>query len=317
MTTHQPSPPWDVIVVGGSAAGLSTALMLGRARRRVLVVDAGQPRNRFAEHMHGVLGHEGRSPGDLVRQGRDECTGYGVEFVHGTATHVTDEAADGLLVGINTADGERRERTRALVLATGITDQLAPVPGLAAHWGTDVLHCPYCHGWEVRDQRLGVLAVSPMSLHQAHMVRQWSDDVVLFSAAAGELDTAERARLAARGVEVVESPAAEVLAEGGRITGVRTHDGRTVAIDALFTFGLPIPHDDCVADLGLTRAEMPGLGSFIAVDPSGHTSHERIWAAGNVVNPMANVPVAMAAGAMAGAVANGWLVDQDFELAGA
>ena len=299
---------WDVIVVGGGAAGLSAALMLGRARRRVLVVDAGEPRNRYAAHMHGVLGHEGLDPAELLRRGRGEVEGYGVEVRPGSVDHV-DEDAEGVTVRLSSGESER---ARALIVATGITDALPEIPGLADHWGTSVLHCPYCHGHEVRDQRLGVLTTSPTGLHQALLIRQWSDDVTVFTAGLGGLDPADERRLLARGVRLVEQPVVEVLDHHGRLNGVRTADGEIVELDAIFTAGSAVPHDGFLAHLGLDRED--GLfGSFLTVDPTGRTSSERIWAVGNVVNPMANVPVAIAAGTMAGAFVNAVLVSHDFD----
>ncbi|MGO2745393.1 NAD(P)/FAD-dependent oxidoreductase [Microbacterium sp.] len=312
MNAATSSPVWDAIVVGGGAAGLSAALLLGRARRRVLVIDAGSPRNRFAAHMHGVLGNEGTPPAELLRKGRAEVAAYGIEFLDGTVQNV--EAADsGLAIVLSTG---RAQRARALVVASGIVDELPDVPGLAPRWGTSVLHCPYCHGWEVRDQRLGVLATSPMGLHQTQLVRQWSDRVVLFAAGLGTLDPVAEQRMRARGVEVVASPVVEILGEDDRITGVRTGDGRMVEVDAVFTTGAPRPNDGFLTGLGLSRTDSPfGLGSFLSVDQAGKTSHDQVWAIGNVVNPAANVPMAIGAGAFAGGAVNGALVEEDFDLA--
>ncbi len=307
------SPSWDAIVIGGGAAGLSAALLLGRARRRTLVVDAGLPRNRLAAHMHGVLGNEGTPPLDLVQRGRAEAAAYGVAFRAGAVAAVREDG-DALTVVLEEG---AEERTRALVVASGISDELAAVPGLAERWGTSVLHCPYCHGWEVRDRRLAVLASSPASLHQAKMVRQWSGDVVLFSAGLGALDPEDERLLRARGVEIVASPAIEVIGEGTAVAAIRTADGAEIPVDAVFTGGRPVPHDGFLDELRLARAELPsGLGAFLQADAAGKTSHPRIWAAGNVVNPMTTVPMAIGAGAMAGAAVNGALVEDDFRLAG-
>ena len=175
-----------------------------------------------------------------------------------------------------------------------------------------MLHCPYCHGWEVRDRRLGVLLTSPLGLHQAQLVRQWSDSVVVFTSAVGPLDSSVAHRLAARQVEIVDEPVVEVLGDGTDVTGVRLSNGRIVELGAIFTAAALDPHDGFLAHLALDRADTP-VGSFLAVDQTGRTSHPRIWAAGNVVNPAANVPVSMGAGAMAGAALNAALVEEDFD----
>ncbi|MFD1858925.1 NAD(P)/FAD-dependent oxidoreductase [Aeromicrobium camelliae] len=297
---------YDVLIVGGSAAGLSAALTLGRAMRRVAVIDAGEPRNRFAPHMHAVLGNEGAEPGALLRKGREEAAAYGVTFVAGTALAVD---ADDRTVTVATDQGD--VTARALIVATGLTDELPSVPGLVEHWGTAVLHCPYCHGWEVRGRRIGVLGGSPMSTHQAQLVRQWTDQLTFFTAG-DDLDPEMRQRLRARGVEVIDTPVSAVLSDDGRFAGVRLDDGQEIALDALFAAPTPRPHDEFLAGLDLERADSP-VGSFISVDPTGQTSHRRIWAAGNVVNPGANVPISIAAGVTAGAVANMALVTEDFD----
>ncbi len=299
---------WDAIILGGGAAGLATALMLGRALRRTLVIDAGSPRNRFAAHMHGVLGHDGVPPQDLLARGREEVARYGVEVRPGRAARV-DLVDGGVVVTLD--DGGAPLTAGALVLATGMTDVPPEVPGLAERWGSGVLHCPYCHGWEVRGQRLGVLAASPLSPHQAELVRQWSDHVTFFTAGlGGPLDDDVAARLRARGVALEEAAVAEVLGDGGAVTGVRLADGRVVELDALFTGAMAQPHDDAVAHLGLDRADTP-VGSFLAVDTFGKTSAERIWAAGNVVDPGATVPMSSGAGARVGGMVNMALVADD------
>lgn len=299
---------WEVIVVGGGAAGLSAALMLGRARRRVLVVDSGEPRNRFATHMHGMLGRDGTDPGELLSRGREEVSAYDVTIRSGAVDDVSD-APDGLRVRL--ADGTTVS-ARALVAASGLTDDLPDVPGLSDQWGTGVLQCPYCHGWEVRRQRLAVLGTSPMSLHQAELIRQWSDQLVFFTALCGPISPEIAARLRSRGVRLVDSPVAEILSDGDRLTGVRTVDGLTTAVDAVFTAPMPRPHDDYLANLALDRADSP-VGSFISVDATGKTSHPRVWAVGNIVNPPANVPASMGAGSMAGGMVNMALVTEDFD----
>jgi thioredoxin reductase len=305
-----PANVWDAIVVGGGAAGLSAALMLGRARRSVLVIDGGEPRNRFAAHMHGVLGHDGRDPLDLLAKGRAEVAGYGGQVVSGTVAGVVE--ADDLLV-VETVAGHR-VRSRTLVAATGIRDRLPDIPGLAERWGRSVLHCPYCHGWEVRGRRFGVLATSAFSLHQAQLVRQWSDRVTYFDNGLGLLDADTRARLESRDIAIVLPAAVEVIGDGDAVTGVRTEDGRITAVDAIFTGGVLEPQDGYLGALALPRTDGP-VGSFLTVDPAGRTGHPRVWAVGNLVNPQATVPVAISSGAMAGAQINFALVSKEFDAA--
>jgi len=307
---------WDVIIAGGGPAGLSAALMLGRARRRVLVIDAGSPRNRFAAHMHGVLGHEGRAPGELRERGRAEAASYGVEFADAEVVEVTripgaPEARPGLRV-VDSDGGAHI--SRALVVATGLADDLPDVRGLAERWGTSVLHCPYCHGWEVAGQRLGVLTTSPLGMHQAELIRQWSDRVTVFTSGLGELSDETVRRFGARGVALESEPVAEVLGEGERIEAVRLRDGREVEIDALFTMGRLRPLDGFLAVLDLRRAQTP-WGEALDVDQTGRTSDPRVWAFGNVVNPGATVPKSMGDASFSAGFLNGVLVAEDFDAA--
>ena len=335
------STHYDAIVIGGGAAGLSAAQALGRSLRKTLVIDAGAPRNRFAARMHNVLGHDGIPPLELLERGRAEARGYGVEFASGTVVAVRELADEsGLSVDFRGSTPSESERAGSaesatvaaetagtagtagtatvtagiLIVATGVSDTLPDVPGLAEYWGSSVLHCPYCHGWEVRGSRLAVLATSPMSLHQATLIRQWSEQFTVFSAEIGELDPAVAEALRARGTAIVPDPVIEVLGDGERVTGVRTADGVEHPIDAIFTMGTLTAHDGFLSELQLDRTDMP-FGSFLAVDAAGRTSHPRIWAIGNIANPMATVPIAMGAGAMAGGAANFVLVEDDVAAA--
>ena len=184
-----------------------------------------------------------------------------------------------------------------MIVATGITDELPDIPGLAERWGRSVLHCPYCHGWEVRDQRLGVLTTSPLGIHQAQFVRQWSERVVVFTAGLGTLDPVMEERLFSRGIELVAAPVTKVIGDGDQVTSVRAHDG-------------------FLAHLDLARTESPfGSDATLTVDFAGKASGRRIWAIGNVVNPMATVPMAIGAGATTDGAVNAALVEEDFDPA--
>ncbi|MEO7262077.1 MAG: NAD(P)/FAD-dependent oxidoreductase [Jatrophihabitantaceae bacterium] len=295
---------YDVVVVGGGAAGLSAALVLGRARRRVAVVDAGAPRNAPAAHMQGFLSRDGLPPADLLAAGRAEVTGYGVELVEDQAVGIDA----GFYVRLA---GGRVLKARRILVATGVHDDLPDIPGVRERWGRDLLHCPYCHGWEVRDQPIGVLGTQPGSVQHALLVRQWSEDVVFF-VHSYDLTPAERVQLAGRGVRVVSGELARLVIEADRLTGVELTDGRVIARTAVFIRPRNVPHaDGLLAGLGCQVNE----ASFVTVDATGRTSAFGVWAAGNVVDPRAQVITSAGAGSAAAIAMNADLVEEDVERA--
>jgi thioredoxin reductase len=298
---------WDVIIVGAGSGGLSAALMLGRARRRVLVVDGGAPRNAVAAHMHGVIGRDGWSPVDLVAVGRTEVERYGVVVTAGEV--VSAELVDtGFAVDL--ASGERHHGRRMLV-ATGLRDELPQIPGLAEQWGTGAVVCPYCDGWEVRDQRIAVLATGPLSTHQAQMLRQWSPQVTYFTNAR-ELGDDDALALTARGIGIERRAIAAVDPDvDGRLRGIRLEGGDTTSVDSIFLHTKPVPNDALLRALGAAAVENYGGGTWVEVDITGRTSVPTLWAVGNVVNPSATVPVSAAGGNMAGATINGDLIEEE------
>ncbi|GAA3466192.1 bifunctional NAD(P)/FAD-dependent oxidoreductase/class I SAM-dependent methyltransferase [Nonomuraea roseola] len=302
---------YDVVVVGGGAAGLSGALTLARARRTVLVIDAGQPRNAPAGHVHGYLAREGVSPADLLAAGRAEVSGYGGQIVRGSVV-AAERASDGFRVRLD--DGSSVVAGRLLV-TTGLVDELPDVRGLAERWGREVLHCPYCHGWEVRDQAIGVLADGPFAVHQALLWRQWSSDVTLFLHTQDGLGDDEREQLAARDISVVEGPVAALEVSDDRLTGVRLADGRVLPCEAVVVAPRLTARTDVLTGLGLepTDQEMGGhvVGSSIAADPSGATAVQGVWVAGNVANLTEQVIGAAGAGVRAGAAINADLIDEE------
>jgi thioredoxin reductase len=291
---------YDVVVIGGGAAGLSAALVLGRARRRVAVVDAGAPRNTPAAHMHGYLSRDGTPPADLLTLGRDEAAAYGVEFIAGQVVSVEPEFTVAL------ADGQALQ-TRRLLIATGATDEIPPIPGAQQRWGKDLLHCPYCHGWEVRDQPLGVLGTNTSSVEHAQLVRQWSDDLIFFTHR-HELTQAEREQFEARGIRVVDGEVRALVVEDDRLRGVVLGDGRTVERTALFMRPEVRPRLDGL--LEHLACETDDLG-FIRADKTGRTTVAGVWAAGNAANPRAQVITAAGEGSAAAISINADLVHED------
>ncbi len=311
---------YDVVVVGGGAAGLSGALALGRSRRSVLVLDTGEPRNAPADGVHGYLGREGTPPAELLAAGRAEVEAYGVrvEQVGARAARPWDRPGTGFVV---TCEDGREVEARRLLVATGLVDRLPDLPGVREHWGRGVLHCPYCHGWEVRDRAVVVLATSALAAHQALMWRQLTDRVTLVvDAALAPVPTpTDRERLDARGVVVVESTVAAVVGGPGALRGVRLGDGRLLEAGAVVVAGSLEARSALLEGLGVGTEEVCRgevvLGSRVVTGPTGATSVPGVWAAGNVTDPMAQVVVSAGAGLLAGAAVNGDLVEEDAEAA--
>lgn len=315
-TDGPPSGTYDAVVIGGGAAGLNGALMLARSRRSVVVIDSGTPRNAPASGVHGLLGLDGTPPAELLERGRTEVRGYGGTVRSGEvvkAAAAAPSAAGDPRFAVVLADGTTLHARRLLV-ATGLRDVLPDVPGLAEHWGRGLVHCPYCHGWEVRDEPIGVLAVGPASVHQALLFRQLTDDLVYF---AGNtlLDEDTRARFAARGIRVVDAAVERVVADDdGGIAGVRLVDGQTVSRRVLSVATTMLARTDGLAGLGLPTQDLPnGMGSHLVAGMAGTTGVPGVWVAGNATDPSAQVGASAAAGALAGAHLNADLVTADTE----
>jgi thioredoxin reductase len=304
---------YDVVVVGGGAAGLGGALILGRARRSVLVVDAGEPRNAPASGVHGFLTRDGMDPAELLRAGRAEVRRYGGRVVEGGRVASAALVDGGFAVGLE--DG-RRVGARRLLVATGLVDELPDVPGIRERWGRDVLHCPYCHGWEVRDRAIGVLAGGPLSVHQALLFRQLSADVKFFSHTTEPPTDEQAEQLATRGISMVDGEVASLEVVEDRLVGVRLGDGRVVSREALAVSPRMTARAGFLAALGLRPAEHPaGVGVYIPSDATGRTDVPGVWVAGNVTDLVAHVGAAASSGAAAAAQINADLVAEDTENA--
>ncbi len=316
MSTHTPRTVerhCDVAIIGGSAAGLAAALQLSRQRRSVIVVDTGEPRNAPAAHMHSYLGYEGRTPGALTAAGREEVRSYGGEIVTGHAVDVTrtDTGFRVHLAGGNTVVA------RKVVAATGLVDDLPDIEGLAPHWGDSVIHCPFCHGYEVRDQSVVQIITHAMGLHPAVMLRQLTDRLTLVLHDGVASDDARLDPFWAAGVRVLDGPVQRVVADAdGRLTAVELADRTRIDADTVMISTRFRVRADPFASLGLTPVPHPsGLGDHIETDAMGSTSVPGVFAAGNLTDPSQQVLQAAAAGSWAGGMISALLAQEDLEAA--
>ena len=285
----------DAIIIGGSFAGLSAAMYIARARRWVRVVDAGSPRNRFAAHSHGFFAQDGSAPGAMLATARAQVAAYPTaSFVEGEAAGAAGEA-DGFSVTL--ASGEVLE-SRRLVLAFGISDELPAIPGLAERWGASVLHCPYCHGYEFSGQRLGVLSVSPMSLHQAMLIAEWGP-TTLYLDGGPEPDPEALAALRERGVAIEPAPVRALHGDGARLFAVELDDGRMSDVDALYLGPRTRLNSDIAQQLGCETDEGT-WGRVVRTDDQRTTTVPGVFAAGDITRSAHNVTWASADGVTAG-----------------
>lgn len=290
----EPSP-FDVIIIGGSYAGMSAAMQLARARRRILVVDGGMRRNRFAATSHGFLGQDGRAPDAIAAEGKRQLMAYPtVQWLDGEAKQAT-QVPDGFAVRMTSG---QLVRARLLVLATGVVDELPEVPGLAERWGKHVFHCPYCHGYELGQGNIGVLAVGPVSLHHATMLPDWGK-VTLFTNGAIELDETQRQAFIARGV-TIEPERVEGIVDAATVV---LADGRRVVMDGLFTASRTHVASPVAEQLGCRFEESP-IGTYIQTDALKATSVQGVFACGDAARMAGSVAFAVGDGVQAGVAAH-------------
>src|SRR4051794_10351326 len=299
--------PLDCIIVGAGPAGLNAALVLGRARRRVLVLDSGAPRNHATHEMHGVLGHDGLDPADLRARGREELARYGVEVVGADV-----DAAAVLDGGVRLTWDDKVEVTRTVILATGMLDAVPDIPGFGEVWGTSAHTCPYCDGFEHRDERIAVLAAGARGEHLALLLRQWSDDVVVLSNGPHDLAPDQLARLHALGIPIIETPVMALDGDDdGRLRRVRLDNGETLDRDALFFYVGWQLRSHLARALGCRLRD----DGSIAVDAERAPPVARVYAAGNCAAPRALVPAAAGSGVTAAVAINVRLSLEDADTA--
>jgi len=253
--------------------------------------------------MQGFLSRDGTPPAELLAAGRDEVTSYGGDLVRGTVTAIGPHPDAGFEV--TTEDG-RVVGARRVLVTTGLRDEVPDLPGVRERWGRDLLHCPYCHGYEVRDQRLGVLGGTPEAAQHALLIRQWTHDVVYFPHT-GPVSPVEREQLMARAIGIVEGPVSRLVVEDDALTGVELEDGRVVPRDAVFVRPGLAPNSHLLLSLGCAADE----GGWVVADTTGRTSVPGVWVAGNAANPRAQVVTAAGEGSAAAIAINNELVEDD------
>jgi thioredoxin reductase len=304
----------DVCVIGGSAAGLAAALQLGRQRRSVIVVDDGEPRNGPAAHMHSFLGRDGRPPSELIAAGREEVRSYGGEILAGLVSRVSRTEAGDFRVGLA---GGHSIVARRVLAATGLVDELPDVDGLAEHWGRDVIHCPFCHGYEFRDRRIVQIVTHPMGLHTAGLFRQLSAELTVVLDDTADVDDAELDALRASGVKIVEGQVSRVVTgSDGHVAAVAVAGHGSIDADAVVIGPRFRVRAEPFASLGLRPAAHPtGLGDFLSTDATGATAVPGLYAAGNATDPSQQVLQAAADGSRTGAMISFSLASDDIHAA--
>jgi thioredoxin reductase len=320
-TTSNPlAAEYDAVVIGGGAAGLSAAVTLGRALRSVVVIDAGEPRNAPAAGVHGFLSRDGINPRELLELGRAEAIQYGAAMVAGTAVGARSTAAatEGAepAFEVDLADG-RTIKARRVLVTTGLIDILPEIDGIRERWGRDVLHCPYCHGWEVRNKAIGILGSVPMALHQALLFRQWSPNITLFLNDVVEPTEEQWEQLAARSITVVDGKVRALEVTDDALSGVVLDSGTVIPMQAVVTGPRLEARSGVLESLGVPVVEHPmGVGTHVEAGPmGGATSVPGVWAAGNVTDLTGQVMASAAAGVMAGAAINADLMMEETTLA--
>jgi len=301
MSTTTPSDPlYDVVIAGGGPAGLSAALALGRARKRVLLCDAGPPRNATAERVHNFVTRDGTPPAEMRRIAREQL----VPYPKVTVTDARVERVEGDVGAFDVHLATGTVRARRVLVCTGMIDELPELPGFRELWGRSIFQCPYCHGWEVQDRPFGLLADSAMWLEHAPFFRGWTGDLTVFTDGRFEVTDAARAPLHAAGVRIEERKirhlvAAEGGAQGLRLAAVELADGAQVAREVLFAKP-PQRQTAVVTALGLALDEH----GFVQVNAQMQTSRAGVYAAGDLTTMLQGAMVAAAAGMMAAVSVN-------------
>lgn len=304
MNLSETEAEYEAIIVGGSFAGLAAAMQLARARRKILILDTGEPRNRFATTSHGFLGQDGVSPAEILASARTQALAYPTVTLQ--ASRATDAAqTDGVFTV--TLDNGSAVCGKRLILATGVTDRLPKIPGIDELWGGGVFHCPYCHGYEVADRKLAILGSSEMSIHQALLIRDWSEDLTLLTNGNSRPIRADRIKLEARGIAIETAAVARLIPKGHELGAIEFKDGRIVPYDGLFIVPRYTLASPLAERLGCA-IENTNFGPMITTNANKATTVSGVYAAGDAARPNHNVSLAVADGSTAGIFAHQSLI---------
>ncbi|RAJ08558.1 thioredoxin reductase [Chitinophaga skermanii] len=292
---------YDVIIVGGSYAGLSAGLALGRSLRNTLIIDSGRPCNRQTPHSHNFITHDGDTPAQIAAEAKKQVLQY--PTVSFTQDRVATVEKHGMHFSVHT-DNQQVHQTRLLLFATGIRDIMPGIPGYAECWGITVLHCPYCHGYEVKDKHVGIIANGELAVEYVPFIRHWNKDITLFTNGTPTFDDAAKEKLLTLGIHIETQPIVALQHQFGRLEKVALQDGRQVAVEAMYAHPFFEQHSDIPAKLGCEMTEH----GYIQVDSFQATTQPGIYAAGDNTTRMRSVAQAVAQGAVAGAMMNRVLI---------
>lgn len=296
---------FDAIIVGGSYAGLSAAMALGRSLRNVLIIDSGLPCNRQTPHSHNFITHDGEPPAAIAAKAKEQVLRYNtVTFLHGKAIKAAQQQHG---FDIQTEAGEQFQ-AKKLLFATGVIDVMPAIRGFAECWGISILHCPYCHGYEVHGKKTGILANGDTGLEMSKLISNWTDDLTLFTNGPSTLNDEQVQKLQQHGIGVVEVEIESVERRDGTITALRGKDGSTHAVEAVYARPALRQHCDIPQELGCALTEM----GFLQVDEFQKTTVPGVYAAGDNTTMFRSVAAAIAAGGKAAAVLNKELIDESF-----
>lgn len=296
---------FDVIIIGGSYAGLSAAMALGRALRNVLVIDGGKPANRFTPHSHNFITHDGRVPGEIAALAKQQVLQYSsVKFINDFATKA-QQKDDRFVVSV----AAEEYTARKIILATGIIDQMPAIPGFEACWGKSVLHCPYCHGYEVRNATTGILGDGDYAFEFASLIFNWTKDLKVYTNGASTLSAEQRAKLNRHNISIVESRIKQILHTNGSVRSLVLEDGGEHSIEALYSRPSFSQHSDISDQLG---CELTSEG-YLRIDQLQQTTTPGVFACGDNITRMRTVANAVSLGTSAGMIVNKILAQEDFD----